>query len=196
MSTFPRLLCLFVCLFIAENATADPITYTYAGNAFRSGIGLVTAESFVRGEATIDFNGIAGIYQATAWSLSVETPGGTLVSVSNNDIATKLTSFLNEFTLDSDGSITDWKLAAVGQFYGTPESKIEILYTQKGVSTTEDFVLLDSNVIGCSGEPTCSFGHLILGPGTWSVPEPSSLALLAAGLVTCALMRFRRDPER
>ena len=107
-------------------------------------------------------------------------PGDTLSLYYNTTGSTNVADFLLYGTISSAVFPTDWTLASTGDILGFAGLRVRfaLRYTVSDTSLNGDYIGIDSFVVNSS------------------VPEPGSLALLAACLLVAPLaMRRRRNAE-
>jgi len=164
-----------VAIFLAPSASADS-TYTYSGNVFDSFKGAFACppECKITGSFTVDQPLPPNLVLATIVPTSFSFTDGEFTLTPGNTF-----QFVNcphwEFSTNATGAITTWNVCIIGRAsLGLPFLSTTNISPDFQEDTT-NFVFRNSASV---------FGN----PGTWSatIPEPSCLLLLLAGLVSIA----------
>ena len=172
-----RILTLFLLLAALwpSNARADTV-YTYTGNPFTTTTGCPPLCN-VTGSFDVTTVLAPNLNAATVNPISFDLAAGTFNLTSGSDL-------LN-VTTDSGGNIISWSWQVVGPANGEQARILTQSGPEQGV--TFDDVRFGNNPPPFVGPIVASVfdssGTWTSGPGGTSVPEPSSLSLLAVGLI-------------
>jgi hypothetical protein len=194
------LVCAISILSSAPAVKADSVTYTYTGTAYTNCYGSSAPSSGPCTEQqTITFTLAAPL----APDLTQDNISASITSFSLSDgtglVITQADDPEFGFAVDTDasGNITEWNAGAIlGDSGIASDSGINLIGP---ISGSSDFsfandadsaalvtCVTDLSPANCSG---LNVGYVLDDPGSWSVPEPSTLALLSIGLI--ALIRRR-----
>jgi hypothetical protein len=170
-----RILMLFLLLaaLLPSNARADTV-YTYTGNPFTTTTGCPPLCD-VTGSFDVATPLAPNLNLAAVTPVSFDLSAGTISLTSGSDLLIVNT--------DSSGAISAW----VWQVIGPANGEQARILTEGGFGIASDDVRFGSNpapfVGPILGIVSDSPGSWASGPGGTAVPEPSSLSLLAAGLL-------------
>jgi hypothetical protein len=173
------LIALPMTLFAIPLARAD-VLYTFRGSDFTDVDGQVfTTSDFVT--ATLVYaSPLAASMTSTAAPLSWALSAGPLTLSSATTDYESAGTLTISITTNATGAIEDWGLTAIGPVVSPVPPTNATIYTFGAPEGESDWA--DDPLEGGDGGD----GGVIQPPGTWTiqagVPEPSSFALLAAGL--------------
>lgn len=154
------------------NARAD-VVYTYTGNDFTTFYAPYTGSDYVTLSITLSTPLPPNFVFQLVTPLSFTASDG-VQTITNTDAAAAPIAL----STNSLGAITEWGIAIYGPAYAG------VILTN---SYPGDYTDRGSNPVGN--------GENLNDPGTWSVPEPSSLAIIAAAMTVLGSIR-RRRPDR
>jgi hypothetical protein len=169
-----------------KSALADPVTYTYFGSAYtqtnQPGEAGFTLTDSITASLTID---------SSQWGTGrIATH---FFTVSSGPISAPVL-YSAVLTTDADGTIISWSLDAEKSggwdfiTQGNADGSGRDLIGNAGAPLPDG----TSCALGCFAEVTYQSGPRDPGTGWTRVPEPSSLALLVAGMAGIAFVRLRK----
>ena len=171
-----------LALFLVSSARADAV-YTYTGNAFDSfnGSFACPTECRIAGSFTLDQPLSANLTFVTLFPLSFSFTDGAITLTKSNSLPTlpSLLPLFMEFSTDATGAITSWDVRIQGK---------QSVGFRSLATSSDPFGPAEDITRSLRGDSALITNN----PGTWSVvtattPEPTSMFLLVAGLVSLCI---------
>jgi hypothetical protein len=201
------LLCSIGTISLAPTATADSVTYTYTGEVYTNCFGSYAPSSGPCTEQqTITFTLAAPLapdqtqdnISALVTSFSFSDGTGLVITQADDPL------FGFAVNTDTSGNIVEWNAGAIEGNSGISSSNginlvgpisgsSDFSYANDSDSAALGTCVLDISPANCSD---LNVGYELNDPGSWSVPEPSTLALLGIGLIGLIVLRPRRRINR
>jgi hypothetical protein len=176
-------------------AKAGSITYSYSSGDFTTLSAPYTGSDYVSG--SIVFSSLLPDNSDIVFDSTATPP----VSFTFSDGVQTLTSADaslegdSQFVTDGTGQISAWRVVVL------PNSPADFIITSFDVVNTEEIGTTSSS--GFSDSPKEDTGYTLNGTGVWtasasgsSTPEPSTLALLGAGIAMLGLCKPKHEQPR
>lgn len=193
-------------LSLAPAMRADSVTYTYTGTAYTNCYGSYAPSSGpCTDQETISFTVASAlapdlnedIINSLVTSFSFSDGSGLVITQANDSggaafwVSTDASGDIDEWTVDAGINGPTTTFSAILSYNG-----FDFASTTAGSTDASFTNVPDASECGFDLSPAnCSslnVGYVSGDPGSWSVPEPSSLALLAIGFVALITLRTRR----
>lgn len=200
-----------VLLLSAGTMSASTLVYTFSGTASGTITSGKTSTTFTNQAFSVSFTentsaitGSAGFFLYNPASAGAFTEGSYSATLTNAIIETNgngntgsgayetanlfNTAFDNGVTLDSDPALLGYALNTTVDS-GLVTNSLDLAPTLNGVG--DGFTTSTGDVVEFTGLTALDFAVTVPPPSTSAVPEPSTLALLTAGLSGIGMLRRR-----